>query len=227
MARLTARRSFPAPQSAIHWQAVQTAAFEHRAIEVIQLSEAGDVAGRGTVRPASTVWRWASLLAALALLLLFSSTEAARWKDAVVVVRDYTGGRRWGPIIADQVDALNAALPSGAPRFVYEDAGPLSCRELPAQQGAISICAQEHLSRPATTSTLRRKQTIVGATITLRQDQVRVLGQNRVCHELMHAATAIADDYHTEPESCVRGGLSTFGAWDLSLLADEYGREGR
>jgi hypothetical protein len=171
--------------------------------------------------------RWAGLLVALALVMMATGVEAARWQEDVVVVRDYTGGRRWGAIIAAQVDALNAALPPGAPRFVYQDAGPRPCPEIRREKRAISVCSQEHLARPAEASTTRRNETIVEATILLRQDQVRLLGQNRVCHELMHATTAIADGYHTEPQSCVRGTLATFGAWDVALLASEYGRDRR
>lgn len=178
-------------------------------------------------RPRITHNGWIVLLLVLGAALLGHEAQAARWREDVVVVRDYTGGRRWGPIIAAQVDALNAALPAGAPRFVYEDAGARACRELRSQQGSIAVCAQEHLTRPAVTSLLRRKQTVVGATIMLRQDQVRVFGDNRVCHELMHAVTAIADDYRSEPESCVRGSVSTFGAWDIALLAAEYSRRSR
>jgi hypothetical protein len=170
--------------------------------------------------------RQVGLLITLGLVLMSTGAEAARWRGDDIVVRDYTGGRRWGPIIAAQVDALNAALPPGAPRFVYQDAGPLPCHEIRHAKRAISVCAQEHLLLPAETWTTRRDETLVAATIVLRQDQIR-LGGNRVCHELMHATTAIADAYQTEPQSCVRGTLPTFGAWDVGLLASEYGQKRR
>jgi hypothetical protein len=160
---------------------------------------------------------------AAVLGLLASDVEAARWKRETVVVRDYTAGQRWGPIIAIQVDALNAALPAGAPRFVYRDAGERPCEQIPRTGKAISVCSAQRLSRPAAASTTRRGETIREALIMLRQDQLR-LGHNRVCHELMHAATAIPDDYHSEPQSCVRGTLDTFGSWDIAVLANEYGR---
>jgi hypothetical protein len=152
--------------------------------------------------------------------------EAARWQGNEVVVRDYTAGRRWGPIIEQQVDALNAAVPRGAPRFVYQDAGKRDCDEISRSSEAISVCSIKRLSLPAATSMARRGETIAEALIMLRQDEIRV-GHNRVCHELMHAATAIADAYHTEAQSCVRGSLDTFGAWDEALLASEYGRARR
>ncbi len=165
----------------------------------------------------------AGLTVVFGLVLLSAGAEAARWQDDEVVVRDYTAGRRWGPIIERQVDALNAALPAGAPRFVYQDAGKRACDEIRRSAAAISVCSIKRLSLPAATSMARRGQTIEAALILLRQDQIRI-GHNRVCHELMHAATAIADAYHTEAQSCVRGSLETFGAWDEALLASEYGR---
>jgi len=164
----------------------------------------------------------AALLAAIGLVLMSMAVEAARWQGDVVVVRDHTGGRRWGPIVAEQVAALNEVMPSGAPRFVYQDAGKRPCDEIPRDTRVINVCSLERLSRPAAASTTRRKETIREALIVLRQSEIR-LGRNRVCHELMHATTAIADAYDTEPQSCVRGSLATFGAWDIALLADEYG----
>ncbi len=163
----------------------------------------------------------AGLLVAIVLTLMPLEAGAARWQGDVIVVHDHTAGRRWGPIVEAQVNALNAALPSGAPRFVYEDAGQLPCDEIPREPGAIRVCSTKRLSRPAATATTRRKETIREALIVLRQDEIR-LGRNRVCHELMHAVTATADAYGTEPQSCVRGSLSTFGAWDIALLTDEY-----
>lgn len=164
----------------------------------------------------------AGLLVAIVLMLMPLEAGAARWQGDVVVVRDHTGGRRWGPIVAEQVAALNAALPPGAPRFVYEDGGKQPCDEISRDTRVISVCSLKRLSRPAAASTTRREESIREALIVLRQSEIR-LGRNRVCHELMHAATAIADAYGAEPQSCVRGSLSTFGAWDIALLADEYG----
>jgi hypothetical protein len=169
--------------------------------------------------------RW-PVVFALAVMLCSPPADAARWQRDVVTVRDYTTGRAWGPIIARQVEALNTALPRGAPRFVYRDAGERSCDEIGRTRSGISICAAERLSRPAATSTTRRKETIREALIVLRDDQLR-LGDNRVCHELMHAATAVLDAYLTESDSCVRGRLATFGAWDIALLAAEYGSDSR
>jgi hypothetical protein len=173
-----------------------------------------------------TPWRSGRVLLLFLIVgfaLLSMSAEAARWQGDEVVVRDYTAGRRWGEIIERQVEALNAALPAGAPRFVYQDAGKRACDEIRRSAAAISVCSIKRLSLPAATSMARRGQTIEAALILLRQDQIRI-GSNRVCHELMHAATAVADAYHTEAQSCVRGSLETFGAWDEALLASEYGR---
>lgn len=168
----------------------------------------------------------ARLLVAVYLAFLTPEAEAARWQRDVVVVRDYTSGRQWGLIVERQVDALNAALPDGAPRFVYEDAGERPCEEIDRTRPGISVCVMERLSRPAEASVTRRKETIREALIYLRHDQLRV-GHNRVCHELMHAVTAIADSYQAEAGSCVRGNLGTFGAWDIAHLANEYDRDRR
>lgn len=166
------------------------------------------------------------LLITVCLALLATEAEAARWQREVVVVRDYTDGRRWGPIIEDQVGALNAALPSDAPRFIYEDAGARPCDEIDRGRPGINVCSLERLSRPAEASVTRRKETIRDALIVLRDNQLRA-GQNRVCHELMHAVTAVEDAYGTEAASCVRGYLATFGAWDMALLNSEYARDRR
>lgn len=168
----------------------------------------------------------AVFLVAAALIAMAPVAEAARWQRDVVVVRDHTGGRRWGPIIAAEVDALNAALPPGAPRFVYRDARETPCDAIDRDTRAISVCSIGRFSRPAATSTTRREETIREALIVLRDGQIR-LGQSRVCHELMHATTAVADAYLSEPESCVRGSRATFGAWDIALLASEYGTHRR
>lgn len=156
------------------------------------------------------------------MVILSPSVEAARWQRDIVVVKDHTAGRRWGPIIERQVDALNDALPRGAPRFVYRDVGKQPCDEISRERQAISVCSQKRFSRPAAASVTRRQQTIQEALIVLRQGDIR-LGQHRVCHELMHAVTPIPDAYRTEPRSCVRGELTSFGAWDIALLAEEYG----
>lgn len=164
----------------------------------------------------------AMILVALVLAAQSMDTKAAHWQDDVVVVYDHTAGRRWGPIIADQVEALNAALPRGAPRFVYRDAGKKGCEEIERTRQVISVCSMKRLSRPAAASVTRRGETIHEALILLRQRDIR-LGHHRVCHELMHAVTAIPDAYRTEPESCVRGERGAFGAWDIALLDSEYG----
>ena len=174
------------------------------------------------VQPQSSFARWAGIVFALCLALTAMGSDAARWQRDTVIVRDYTSGRRWGPIIAYQVDALNAALPSDAPRFVYRDAGERTCAEIDRARPGITICSMERLTRPAEASVTRRGETIHEALIVLRHDQ-RHLGPNRVCHELMHAATAVADGYRAEATSCVRGYLATFGPWDAALLASEYG----
>jgi hypothetical protein len=168
------------------------------------------------------VTMFAAVLVAAALIAMTPGVEAARWRREVVVVRDHTSGSRWGPIIAAEVDALNAALPPSAPRFVYRNARAIPCAEIDRGKRAISVCSIDRFARPAATSTTRRNETMREALIVLRDDQIR-LGQNRVCHELMHATTAIPDAYQTEPESCVRGSRATFGAWDIALLASEYG----
>lgn len=163
----------------------------------------------------------AALLVAITLIAMTPVAEAARWRREVVVVRDHTSGSRWGPIIVAEIAALNAALPPGAPRFVYRDARTIPCAAIDRNRRAISVCSIDRFARPAATSTTRRNETIREALIVLRDDQIR-LGQSRVCHELMHATTAIPDAYRTEPESCVRGSRATFGAWDIALLGSEY-----
>ncbi len=153
--------------------------------------------------------------------MFMTAANAARWHDDVIPVFDYTSGTAWGPIIERQVDALNDALPRGAPRFRYRDKREQSCDEIRRDRAAISICSTKRLSKFAATSTTRRESIISEALIYLREDQIS-LGDNRVCHELMHAVTAVLDAYGTQPESCVRGSLSTFGAWDVNLLRQEY-----
>lgn len=149
------------------------------------------------------------------------SVSAARWLGDVIPVYDYTAGTAWGPIIERQVAALNDALPRGAPRFRYRAKRERSCDEIRRDRAAISVCSTKRLSKFAATSTTRRESTISEALIFLREDQIS-LGDNRVCHELMHAATAVLDAYGTQSESCVRGSLSTFGVWDAELLRQEY-----
>lgn len=167
--------------------------------------------------------RIALLAATVAIVssIVHRDANAARWNDDVVSVYDFTGGTGWGPIIERQVDALNAALPPGAPRFRYRDKREHPCGDIRRDRAAISICSTKRLSKLAATSTTRRDSTISEALIFLREDQIS-LGDNRVCHELMHAATAVLDAYGTQPESCVRGSLSTFGKWDVELLRQEY-----
>lgn len=174
------------------------------------------------VQPQSSFARWAGIVFALCLALTAMGSDAARWQRDTVIVRDYTSGRRWGPIIARQVEALNAALPANAPRFIYRDAGARPCAEINRERSGLNVCSMERLSRPAEASVTRRGDTIHEALIVVRHGQLRV-GPNRVCHELMHAVTAVEDRYGTESASCVRGYLATFGAWDAALLASEYG----
>ena len=171
-------------------------------------------------------WRTLSLRHALLFIAIIGAiipngASAARWHEDVVPVYDYTAGSAWGPIIERQVDALNEALPRGAPRFRYRDKRERACDDIRRDRAAISICSIRRLSKFAATSTTRRESVIAEALVYLREDQIS-LGDNRVCHELMHAATAVIDAYGAQPASCVRGSLSTFGTWDVALLHQEY-----
>ena len=173
--------------------------------------------------PARSSLRFRSslLIVTFVVTMLAHAANAARWREDVIPVIDYTSGTAWGPIIEHQVDALNDALPRGAPRFRYRDKREKSCDEIRRDRAAISVCSTKRLSKFAATSTTRRESIISEALIYLREDQIS-LGDNRVCHELMHAVTAVLDAYGTQPESCVRGSLSTFGDWDVDLLRQEY-----
>lgn len=182
--------------------------------------------GQRDIAARQNQWRTLSLRHALLFIafigaIIPNGASTARWQADTVPVYDYTAGGNWGPIIERQVDALNEALPRGAPRFRYRDKRERSCDEVRRDRAAISICSTRKLSKFAATSTTRRESVIAEALIYLREDQIS-LGDNRVCHELMHAVTAVLDAYGTQPESCVRGSLSTFSTWDVALLHQEY-----
>lgn len=165
--------------------------------------------------------RLALIVIAICGSMVLGNVKAARWQADSVPVFDYTAGSEWGPIIERQVDALNEALPRGAPRFRYRDKRQRSCDDIRRDRAAISICSTRRLSKFAATSATRRESVISEALIFLREDQIS-LGENRICHELMHAVTAVLDAYGTQPQSCVRGTSSTFGTWDVTLLNQEY-----
>lgn len=170
------------------------------------------------------------IMVGLMLGVAWSTRGTAAWTSNVVTVRVYAAPA-WTPLIQRSIADYNAVMPARGPRLVVRVLPERSCGWVKRQRFAratITVCSQPDGDGRgwAVYRVARHRFVDERARITLvgnpGHDRYTPIHQQVVCHELVHALTAVRDAYDTEPESCVRGSLDVPGAWDVALLERVY-----
>jgi len=165
-----------------------------------------------------------------ALVLLASApTVLARavWTTNSVGVYDYTSAA-WRPVVAATVEEINAILPAKAPSLFYRVIGETPCDQIDPQlhRDGIVVCTTPALASAdelGLTEFFVERGQISRVRITLPEATNPGLRDNVVCHEFMHAATGIEDNYGARPDtSCVWGDLSAPGSFDAQYARKLY-----
>ena len=169
-----------------------------------------------------------------ALILLGSSADGlaqgATWAKKRVGVYDYTSAA-WRPIVAATVAEFNAMLPARAPQLVYQAMGEAPCSQISTQlhRGGITVCATPSLPPAAElglTSFWVKQGRLSRVRISLSEASSLQVRYTTVCHEFMHATTAIPDNYDARPTtSCVWGTLSGPGSFDAHYVRKVYNNQ--
>lgn len=163
----------------------------------------------------------------------WSTRGTAAWQSKRVTVRIYTTPA-WVPLIRRSIADYNAIMPARGPLLVAKVQKERPCAWVKKQrfkQPTITVCSQPdgdgrgwavyRLGRH-TFADKRASITLVGDP---GHDNLAAAHQNVVCHEMLHALTAVQDGALL-PDSCLRGTLDAPGAWDVALLERVYKRHG-
>lgn len=165
-------------------------------------------------------------LVVMLVVLVPEGAMAARWEKHTIPVWDMTSDA-WRPAIRTAIDDYNTNLPDGAPLLVDVPMGQTPCEDLPqyGRKGGITMC----LAGPDDVNRSRQELWFGQQSKVIIQPADLPRSGYVLCHELAHAVIGIPDDY-TNPhltESCVQGGLSHLGPWDIAYAAQVYGEHVR
>jgi hypothetical protein len=145
-----------------------------------------------------------------------------RWMEEWIPVRYYGPAEHLGAL-NHAWEAINAAMPPERTHFVVSHAGDVGCGDVPEQfaPGAITVCVGDTGHSDGSAQWMMgADRAIASVHIVLNDRTVDDLAT--ICHEAMHAVSAINDDYDSEKDSCVHGRRSSPGKWDRWWLAKAY-----